>query len=286
MNNIVPLVSFPKSGNTWMRFLLSNLFKKDKNLQINFNNINTFSPTSRYQNLNNFKNHLTAESPIFIKEHINFKDLEYDDFKKAIYIYRNGFDALLSYWHFTNARLPKKYANIETFSKYYWDYCGHWGDHIHSWLYSKKAQSSHSIYAISYEDLMLNPFKTLNDCLIFLGYEFSSQEIEKAIFLSSKEKMSAMENSAEFMKSRVKHFNFVRSATTNESKKNLPLAPKKEFMKNKRNYQLMVKLGYTAKINEWGNLKKINNNTKTVRLKNRYYNYRYLAYKKINSLIK
>lgn len=30
MNEIILLVSFPKSGNTWMPFILSNLFKKDE----------------------------------------------------------------------------------------------------------------------------------------------------------------------------------------------------------------------------------------------------------------
>jgi len=60
-NEIIPFVSFPKSGNTWMRFILSNIFKNDDD--VNFNTINLISPTACSQDLDSFAKLLKCNAP-------------------------------------------------------------------------------------------------------------------------------------------------------------------------------------------------------------------------------
>ena len=68
-SEIVPLVSFPKSGNTWVRFLLANLFKKDEDFKIDF--ISAWATTGKllaYNKNNTKKNPIVPMNiPISIK---------------------------------------------------------------------------------------------------------------------------------------------------------------------------------------------------------------------------
>jgi hypothetical protein len=273
-SEIVPLVSFPKSGNTWVRFLLANLFKKDEDFKIDFKTINDISSTSYSEDHSKTISLLKEDAPLFIKEHCNYYDMPYYDFSKAIYVYRNGFDTLLSYWHFRNAQSPNKYPNIESFSKHYWNGYGDWGEHIYSWLEDKNTKSSHKVFAISYEELIENPVSTIEKCLKFLGYDIEKEKIEEAIELSNKDNMKQMSGSAEFMKSKNIDFHFVRSGSSGESKKSLPEYCKDVFMENEKNYQMMVKYNYIDN-NKWTFISKKSKKSIFNLMKNNFYNYRY-----------
>jgi hypothetical protein len=253
MNEIIPLVSFPKSGNTWMRFILSNIFKKDRNFEVNFHTINKISPTAHTQQLDDFSKLLKEGSPLFIKEHYDFFSMPYKNYNKVIYIYRNGFDTLLSYWHFRTAQSPDKYPNIETFSKYYWTEFGHWGEHLHSWLFEAKKHNL-LVYGIKYEELLKDPVNVICDCLNELGYSISKECINDAISLSTKDKMKKMNGSDKFMKSKVGGFHFVRSATIGEGEKELSKNCKENFLSYYKNFEMMYKFNY-LEINDWKDIK-------------------------------
>ena len=273
--NIVPLVSFPKSGNTWMRFLLANLFKKDRDTKIDFQNINDYMPTSPNESLAEISTLFIEETPVFIKEHYNYYDMPYDNFEKAIYIYRDGFDALYSYWHFMDAQAPGLYPNIKTFSRCYWKYCGHWGEHIYSWILDAKTQKKHNVLGISYERLTNEPINVLSEVVDFLELEVSRDRIEEAVHASDKKNMKKLSGSAEFMKSKKKDFHFVRSAKKGDSESNLPSFSKHTFMLNQLNYDLMLTYNYIEKENEWKNLVKDTDNSFFNKIMCTYFYFKY-----------
>lgn len=285
MNEIIPLVSFPKSGNTWMRFILSNIFKKNKDMHINFNTINDISSTSYNEDHSKMINLLEDKSPLFIKEHYSYYDMPYNNFKKAIYVYRNGFDTLLSYWHFRNAQSPGKYQDIEIFSEYYWNGYRTWGEHLYSWMEDKNTRQKHIICMISYEELISKPVETIDKCLNYLGYKTSIEVIEKAVMLSSKENMKKMSGSSDFMKSKDKKFHFVRSGNTNEGKLQLTDKIKAIFMKDMLSYDMMIKYNYVSKDNKWKNTDKIYNFKLLNKIKNLYFNLRYKFFIKPYNII-
>lgn len=241
MPEVIPLVSFPKSGNTWLRFLIANLFKREEEQNVTFKNINNYSCTSfdDFSKVNRFL--LNKESPLFVKQHAGYSDIPNKDYKKVIYIYRNGFDVINSYKHFIDAQQPNLYKNFDEFIKCYWSHYGHWGDHVKSWLFD--ADKDLEVFSISYEDLQQDAFSTVKSITKFIEVEFSDQHIRSAVQASSKENMKSLSGSKEFMKSKKDDFHFVRSATVGEHK-GISEEVKQIFLSHDLNHKMMVKFGY------------------------------------------
>jgi len=144
------IVSFPKSGNTWTRFLIGNLISPNE--RADFSNINRLIPdpeamTKREMN--------RAARPRFIKSHQYF-DPRYP---KIIYIVRDPRDVAVSQYHFHRKRriIDDKYS-IERFvtrfvagetSPY-----GSWGDNAASWLCTRYGNPSFLL--LRYEDMLEN----------------------------------------------------------------------------------------------------------------------------------
>jgi hypothetical protein len=98
------LVSFPKSGNTWVRFMLASL--RCNTASITFRNIEQHIPDiHRSRRLIDF-----MARPRLIKSH----DPKYECYPRCIYVYRDGRDAMVSYYHYVLQR--KRF--VGTFSEF------------------------------------------------------------------------------------------------------------------------------------------------------------------------
>lgn len=89
------LASFPKSGNTWVRFLIANMYnglKKAFN-EIDFHNIHDIIPE-----LGNNISPYYKEFPQVYKTHSKFQD----ELSNVILIIRNPWDTMYSYYHYLN----------------------------------------------------------------------------------------------------------------------------------------------------------------------------------------
>jgi Sulfotransferase domain len=93
------VVSYPRSGNTWTRFLIANLVYPEKN--VGFTNIEKLIPDTSSQSNRALK---STPRPRIIKSH------EYFDhrYRKVIYIVRDPRDVALSYYDF-----QRKYMQID-----------------------------------------------------------------------------------------------------------------------------------------------------------------------------
>ena len=93
------IVSYPRSGNTWTRFLIANLIYPEE--AITFANMEWKIPDV-YKNTR--RQLLRTPRPRILKSH------EYFDprYKKVIYIVRDPRDVALSYYHFA-----RKYRKVE-----------------------------------------------------------------------------------------------------------------------------------------------------------------------------
>ena len=94
------IVSYPRSGNTWTRFLVANLLFADR--PVTFANIEELVPDAEAQSSLYMKR---VPSPRVIKSH------EYFDhrYPKMLYIVRDPRDVVLSYYNFS-----RKYRQIPT----------------------------------------------------------------------------------------------------------------------------------------------------------------------------
>ena len=208
---MIPIVSYPKSGNTYLRFLLANIVKKS-NKEITFDNINYFTSTTPFISDINYKRiekNISDNSPILIKEHQfygNHKDFK---FNKVIYLYRDITNVIDSYYHFTNAQKPGLFKSPKDFVMNYWNYCGYWGAHVESWLGGDKISKDTTILAVSYENLVSNTKEEVLRIMNFLNLSVTEEKIEKAIYDSSKDKLRSMKSDT-FMNSKTNNFHFVR----------------------------------------------------------------------------
>lgn len=201
------LVSYPKSGNTWMRFLLANLItQKD----ISFRNFNYVVPdiyqTSKKQ-IDNLLN------PRIIKSHEPFVS----DYPKVIYIYRDPRDIVISYYFW-----EKKYKNIDTSIEEYIEKFikgenspyGPWNEHLKSW-FNCPLKENNKILFLKYEDLKKDTFGEMVKVCFFLNLDFEDKKIREAIEKSDFKRMQKLEEkdqmNADYLKGSSKSIKFVRS---------------------------------------------------------------------------
>jgi hypothetical protein len=152
------VVGYPKSGNTWMQYLLAGLgFGIDARL----------APDSLVQELipdmhskRFYRRHLT---PTFFKTH----QLPQRQFRKVIYLVRDGRDVMVSYFHHLNALgHPIDYLKlVETGEGLY--PC-RWHEHVESWLANPYGAE---IITVKYESLYRDAVGELEKICTFTGFE-------------------------------------------------------------------------------------------------------------------
>lgn len=160
---IVWLASFPRSGNTLLRLLCKQVFGinssalyKDKHLS---HVIETVSFRS-YSAL--FKALAVAPETYLVKTHSQ----RLGDMKKAICVVRDGRASYVSYWHYRNDLEGKHYTlmqMLEDKAK-----CAHnlsWSGFLNSW----NPLANKDILLVKYEDVLINPGKTIKSLSAFLG---------------------------------------------------------------------------------------------------------------------
>jgi hypothetical protein len=183
------LVSYPRSGNTWTRFLIANLVYPNKN--VNFTNIEKLIPDTASQSNRALKR---TPRPRIIKTHQYF-DHRYP---KTIYIVRDPRDIALSYYDF-----QRKYSQIQDdypLERYVEDFVsgrlisadwGTWAENVASWIFTRGRRKEFLL--LRYEDLIKDTAFELARIAMFLGIEPEPASLRRAIELSSAGRMRELE---------------------------------------------------------------------------------------------
>jgi hypothetical protein len=209
------IVSYPKSGNTWMRFLLGNLISGN----FNFNNMDRIIPD--IYNVNNTKL-ATIERPRILKSHEYF----HPGYKKVIYIIRDPRSVAISYFHYLQkvnkiqSDLPFQNYLIH-FIRGGYDSYGTWKENVESWLAARQDDPD-SFILTKYENLVNDTYFEFKQIVDFIGIEAKESELRNAIEKSSFSRMKANEkitkdNAEEFKKTDLSK-PFVRAGRTDEWK--------------------------------------------------------------------
>jgi Sulfotransferase domain len=182
------LTSYPRSGNTWTRFLVGNLVHTEE--AVTFLNVERLVP-DMYKHGDYYMRHLPR--PRILKSHEVF-DPRY---KKIIYIVRDPRDVAISNYHWEmKQRAVKDGVPIEEFLPDWiggkvWDRLGNWGDHVTSWLSTRGDQPG--FVMLRYEDLIEDPARELVKVANLLGIEPSPDRLARAADLSSADRMRQLE---------------------------------------------------------------------------------------------
>lgn len=204
------VVSYPKSGNTWLRFLIGNLLSPDE--PITFSNIELKVPDI-YQNSN--RKLLRISWPRILKSH------EYFDprYKKVIYIVRDPRDIVVSYYyHCIKFRIIKQEIKIDRFLNHFIegkiDSFGSWEKNVGSWLGARKGGPDFLL--LRYEDVINETEGALKKIAFHIEIVATHESISRAVELSSFNRMKNLEkrqsNEWKPTKKSNKNFSFVRKA--------------------------------------------------------------------------
>jgi hypothetical protein len=187
------LVSYPRSGNTWTRFLIANLVHPGG--EVSFANIEKLIPDTSSQSNKTLK---STPRPRIIKTH------EYFDHRylKTIYIIRDPRDVALSYYDF-----HRKYQHIddsmplERFVEGFvsgqlisagW---GTWAENVASWVYTR--EHSDRFLLLRYEDMLKDTEAELRRIATFMGIDPEPARLQKAVEYSAADRMRKMEKQQE-----------------------------------------------------------------------------------------
>lgn len=237
--NDVLLASYPRSGNTWLRFLLYELLT---GVQADFETINRAdSAVPEIGKVRNAPALLPGNGRI-IKTHEPFRK----EYKRAIYLVRDPRDVAISEFYF----LKGKGINYRSFNLFLTDFLngkangyGCWKQHVQSW-FNAKQENKAQILVAKYEELQANPKDTLSQITEFLGITADPDRIQTIIQHNAIQKMKNKENKARntAFKQYTEGVNFIRQGRVRGWEKTLN--PEQVHRIESKTQAILDQLGY------------------------------------------
>ncbi len=232
MTGIVWLASYPKSGNTWTRTFLHNLFGilEGKDDPHDINEINEFTTwdlsAKRYEihlgkpAMEATREEIAAVRPIvqaevaaqtdglaLVKTHHGLMmdrghpTLNFQVTSGAVYLVRNPLDVAISYAHHMNAEIDEaidhmalKGLETDVTEKTVYEVYGSWSEHVASW--TKKPHRA--ICVMRYEDMLERPLEMFGGLAQHLLLSPTPEQLNEAIARSSFERLKAQEEAGGF----------------------------------------------------------------------------------------
>jgi hypothetical protein len=188
------LVSYPRSGNTWMRFLLGNLLYPDE--PVTFSNIESRIPEIYF---NRDRALRALPRPRMLKSHESFQP----HYPHVIYVVRDPRDVAVSFYHHNvKARnIPDDYPMTSFVPRFvageFDQKFGSWRDNVLSWI-SLRGENP-SFVMLRYEEMKRDTAGALLQVVAFLEHcsfrkiDSSPEALQRATELSSPERMRALE---------------------------------------------------------------------------------------------
>jgi len=185
----VMLVSYPKSGNTWVRALVANVIQHSPSLQKMESLIPDIYRARGLALRNAYRFPCTGR---LIKSHESFRPT----YKRVIYIVRDPRDVCVSYYHYLRKIKRGPGWNDLSFEDFVAlfvdgdaDRFGTWSEHVQSWKSAEEAE----MLNIRYEGMLEDPEGNLQNICDFLNLACTPAQIRSAVSACAIESLRAKE---------------------------------------------------------------------------------------------
>jgi hypothetical protein len=181
------VVSYPRSGNTWLRFLLANALRPER--QATFADVGEVVPDI-YDETD--RSLLRRPQPRILKSHEPY-DPRY---RRVLYAVRHPADTAVSYYHYLikMRMIPPGYEIgrfVDSFVRGRLDDFGTWGDHVTGWLDARGADDDFVL--LRYEDMLAAPDEALDAALRLLGAHVDESTRAQAVAWSRADELRRLE---------------------------------------------------------------------------------------------
>ncbi len=177
------LVSYPRSGNTWLRVMLG-YWASQKPIE---------DPITLQKVTPDLHHRYFPARPVaglrghFIKSHFAYQA----SYPKVIYIVRDPHDVLASYH-----RYASRWLDFEGDLPRFVDEClagriwpCSWQEHVDSWLRNRRGDKAPLL--LKYEELSAEPVKSLETILTYLKIPYQREEVERAVAWATPERVAS-----------------------------------------------------------------------------------------------
>lgn len=169
------MASYPRSGNTWIRLLLSDIILQ-----------NSGTETSTGGNIipDMYKDDIAMWDEDTRINFLPFRIIKTHEpyakeANKIIYIFRNPADALCSYYYYVRNELEST-NKMMTIDEFCWSHIYQWCWHIQSYITAKQ-RKPWNVHLISYESLQENSRSILKSVANFCGLKAEDEMLQIAI---------------------------------------------------------------------------------------------------------
>lgn len=182
------IVSYPRSGSTWLRTILAAIMDPTRGFEPEVFNLMLPGVSGRrvtqIWKLNN---------PRIMHSHTTFRR----GLPRVIYVVRDGRDVVTSFYHYTVTRNGLQVSFPEWFDLYCQRWYGpRWHDHVESWLTKGKKRLGENLQVVKFEELKASPVACVQEVIDFLGLSANSGMISEALEMASLEQAREREKQA------------------------------------------------------------------------------------------
>ncbi|MGF1500162.1 MAG: sulfotransferase domain-containing protein [Elainellaceae cyanobacterium] len=175
----VLVASFPRSGNTWLRYLISDIIQQKHGFQTQTDlpiHPNQVIPDLHCHGIIDCDPRLQLPFRL-IKAHCFYNP---ELTARIVYLFRRPADVLCSYYYFHLRYESSRYVAADGIDSFCRQQLSNYVKHLTGYI-EAKIRRSNDIFLISYENLHRNPVPTLQSLFSFCNYPVSDQIIERAI---------------------------------------------------------------------------------------------------------
>jgi hypothetical protein len=180
----VVIVSYPKSGSTWLRFIIANLLKPHE--EVDFLGMQLSVPEISLEACRNGADFAALPSPRVMRSHALYNRR----FPKVIYLLRDPRDVLLSYYHhfrkfhqFDGTLLHFLRSDVRPVE---------WAQHVNSWIFENPGLDN--LCLLRYEDMLSDTLAEIQKILRFAGLSRTTADIQDAVEKSGFHRLRELED--------------------------------------------------------------------------------------------